>query len=69
MGSGYFLPVDSVDALPAWLIGLMSKELGRYHGVANDRLLTLLLLLNDFLLDAGPPGARVHAMMVLVIFR
>ena len=67
MSPEHSLPVDAVGALhalPAWLVDLLSEQLGRYRGAANDRLSLLLLVL---LLDAGASGARVHAMMLLVI--
>ena len=68
MSPEHSLPVDAVGALhalPAWLVDLLSEQLGRYRGAANDRLSLLLLLV--LLLDAGASGARVHAMMLLVI--
>ena len=67
MSPEHSLPVDAVGALhalPAWLVDLLSEQLGRYRGAANDRLSLLLLVL---LLDAGASRARVHAMMLLVI--
>ena len=58
------LPIKSVralHALPVWLVDLLSEQLGRYRGAANDRLSLLLSLLPD----AGALRARIHADMLV----